>query len=209
MNDLDESENVIPAHEPLLVVISGPSGVGKDSAIACMIDRHLPFHFVVTTTTRSPRPDEIHGKDYFFISNDEFAELIENGELLEFALVYNDYKGIPKQQVRKALASHKDVVMRVDVQGAATIRALCPDALLIFLTTKDEMELEKRLQARKSETPEGIRLRIATARQELKRISEFDYVVLNTEGELNNAVDTIEAIIHSEHHRVHPRKVTL
>jgi len=195
--------------EPLLIVISGPSGVGKDTVLYHMKARQLPFHFVVTATTRPPRQDERHGIDYFFLSPDEFAEMIENDELLEYAIVYNDYKGIPKQQVRQALASGKDVIMRLDVQGAETIRKLCPDALLIFLTTQDEDELVRRLRDRKSETPEGINLRIATARQELKRIDLFDYIVVNREAQLNDTLDTILAIILAEHHRVHPRKVTL
>lgn len=199
-----------PYHrQPLLIVISGPSGVGKDTVIQRMKERKLPFHFVVTATTRSPRPNEVNGVDYFFVSHDEFAEMINQGELLEYAIVYNDYKGIPKQQVRQALESGQDVVMRVDVQGASTIRELCLDALMIFLTTQDEQEMVRRLIARKTETPEGLNLRIATARQELKRIVEFDYVVINREDQLDDAVDTILAIIQSEHHRVNPRKVTL
>ncbi len=196
-------------YQPLLIVISGPSGVGKDSVIQRMIARDLPFHFVVTATTRAPRPDERHGVDYFFFSRDDFAEMINQGELLEYAIVYNDYKGIPKTQVRQALASGKDVVMRVDVQGAATVRSLCPDALLIFLTTQNEEEMVDRLRLRMTETPEGLNLRIATARQELKRMSEFDYVVVNPQGQLDQTVDNILAIITAEHHRVHPRKVTL
>ncbi len=195
--------------EPLLVVISGPSGVGKDTVIQRMKERDLPFHFVVTATTRPPRPDEVHGVDYIFVSSDEFAEMIEMDELLEYAIVYNDYKGIPKEQVRQALASGKDVLMRIDVQGAATIRELSPEAVLIFLTTQDEDELVNRLKARKSETPEGLNLRIATARQELKRIDEFDYVVVNREDLLDETVDKILAIIQAEHQRVNPRKVTL
>jgi guanylate kinase len=199
-----------PFHrQPLLIVISGPSGVGKDTVIQRMKERKLPFHFVVTATTRPPRPNEVNGVDYFFVSHDEFAEMINQDELLEYAIVYNDYKGIPKQQVRQALESGKDVVMRIDVQGAATIRELSSDALMIFLTTQDEQEMVRRLSARKTETPEGLNLRIATARQELKRIVEFDYVVINREDQLDDAVDTILAIIHSEHHRVTPRKVTL
>ncbi|MGE5221752.1 MAG: guanylate kinase [Omnitrophica WOR_2 bacterium] len=199
-----------PFHrQPLLIVISGPSGVGKDTVIQRMKERKLPFHFVVTATTRPPRPNEVHGVDYYFVSHDEFAEMINQDELLEYAIVYNDYKGIPKQQVRQALESGKDVVMRIDVQGAATIRELSSDALMIFLTTQDEQEMVRRLSARKTETPEGLNLRIATARQELKRIVEFDYVVVNREDQLDDAVDTILAIIHSEHHRVTPRKVTL
>ena len=195
--------------EPLLIVISGPSGVGKDTVIQHMKERNLPFHFVVTATTRSPRETEVHGVDYFFLTSDEFAEMIEMDELLEYAIVYNDYKGIPKQQVREALASGKDVVMRIDVQGAATMRKLYPEALLIFLTTKDEEELANRLRARQSESSEKLKLRIATSRQELKRVEIFDYVVVNRESQLDETVDTIDAIIRAEHHRVHPRKVTL
>ncbi len=198
-----------PEHESLLVVISGPSGVGKDATIQAMKARKAAFHFVVTATTRPPRPEEQHGIDYFFVSHDEFAELIEQGELLEYAIVYNDYKGIPKQQVRDALDSGVDVIMRIDVQGAATIHELCPEAVLIFLTTQDEAELVNRLEARKSETREGLKLRIATARQELKRLGEFDYVVVNREGRLDETVDIILAIIRAEHHRVDPRRVTL
>ena len=195
--------------QPLLVVISGPSGVGKDTVIQRMKERGLPLHFVVTATTRPPRQNERHGVDYYFVSKDEFAGMIEKGELLEYAIVYNDYKGIPKENVRRAMASGKDVVMRIDVQGAATIHKLYPDALLIFLTTQDEDELENRLRTRKTESTEGLALRIATARQELRRIGEFDYVVVNGELHLDETVDTIAAIILAEHHRVQPRKVTL
>lgn len=195
--------------QPLLIVISGPSGVGKDTVLQRMKARDLPFHFVVTATTRPPRTEEVDGEDYIFVTSEQFAEMIEKGELLEYAIVYNDYKGIPKEQVRHALASGKDVIMRVDVQGAASVRKLSPDAILIFLTTQDEQELVRRLELRKTETPEGLKLRIATARQEFKRISEFDYVVVNRTNRLDEAVDTILAIIDAEHHSVNPRKVNL
>lgn len=195
--------------EPLLIVISGPSGAGKDTVIDLMKERGLPFHFVVTATTRRPRPTETHGVDYFFLSKDEFAEMIEQNELLEYAIVYNDFKGIPKQQVRDALKTGNDVIMRIDVQGASTIKSLCPGALLIFLTTQTEDELAERLRERRSETDDGLKLRIATARQEMKRIDMFDYVVINRDGHLNETVETILAIIRAEHHRVTPRKVTL
>ncbi len=206
-----ENEGQFQKHqpEPLLIVISGPSGVGKDTVVERMKTRGLPFHFVITSTTRPPRQEETHGIDYFFYSKDEFAEMIEKDELLEYAFVYNDFKGIPKFQVRQALASGKDVVMRLDVQGAATIRELCPEAVLIFLTTVDEEELVNRLQARKSEQPDELKLRIATARKELERVKEFDYVVMNRENKLDETVDAIEAIIQAEHHRVEQRKVTL
>ena len=193
----------------MLVVISGPSGAGKDTILQRMKERELPFHFVVTATTRPPRPGEVHGRDYFFISNDEFAEMIEKNELLEYAIVYNDYKGIPKQQVRDALASGKDVVMRLDVQGAAKVRSLSDGAVTIFITTGTEEELVERLRARKTETPEGLKLRIATARKELQRMREFDYCVINQDMALDDTVDRVMAIIEAEHSRVVPRVVSL
>jgi guanylate kinase len=195
--------------QPLLIVISGLSGAGKDSVLKEMQRRGLPIHFVVTATSRPPRPEEVDGKDYIFVSDDEFARMVENGEFLEYALVYNQYKGVPKSQVRQALASGKDVVMRVDVQGAATIRRKCPDAVLIFLTTQSEEELVNRLKSRRTETAEGLELRTNAARQECDRIGEYDYVVVNRDSQLQQTVDTIEAIIRAEHHRTHPRKVTL
>ena len=206
---MSEFELYLPHHEPLLIVISGPSGVGKDTIIQRMKERNLPFQFVVTATTRPPRSNEVNGRDYFFCSHDEFAEMIEKGELLEYAIVYNDYKGIPKAQVSNALASGKDVVMRLDVQGAATIRKLSPEALMIFLSPQDEAEMVNRLQERKTETPEGLKLRIATARQEMTHVNSFDYVVINRELHLDETVDTIISIIVAEHHKVKPRKVTL
>jgi guanylate kinase len=206
---MPEIEFNLPQPQPLLIVISGPSGVGKDTVIQRMIERNLPFHFVVTATTRPPRPNEVHGKDYFFYSHAQFAEMIKNGELLEHALVYNEYKGIPKAQVADALASGKDVVMRLDVQGAGTIRGLYPEALFIFISPQDEEEMVKRLVERKTETPEGTQLRIATARQEMTHVNSFDYVVINRELHLDETVDTIISIIVAEHHRVKQRKIAL
>ncbi len=199
-----------PHRPPLLIVISGPSGVGKDTVIQRMKERRLPFHFVVTATTRPPRAGETHGRDYFFVTKDEFAAMIESDELLEYAYVYNDYKGIPKQQVREALASGQDVIMRVDVQGAAKVRQLTgTGAALIFMTTLSEEELVQRLRDRKSESPEGLNLRIATARKELERMVEFDYCVVNQDMSLDDTVDRIMAIIEAEHSRVKPRMVNL
>ena len=195
--------------DPLLIVISGPSGVGKDSVIAELKERDLPLHFVITATSRPPRPDEEHGVDYFFVSEEEFEEMIERGDLLEYAVVYDQYKGIPKAQVREGLESGKHVVMRVDVQGAETVRNLVPDALLIFLTAQNEEELVSRLKNRETEDDESLRIRLQTVRQELKQMKWFDYVVINREGELEETVDVIEAIIEAEQHRVDPRSVEL
>ena len=205
----DPSEFYPHQHVPLLVVISGPSGVGKDSVLKGMKKRKVPFRFVVTATTRPPRTEEVHGVDYIFVSQSEFPRMIENGELLEYARVYDDYKGIPKDQVRQALDSGQDVVLRVDVQGADTIHKLCPDAVMIFITVEDEKEMEKRLKMRHTESEESVRLRIVTARKELQRIRDFDYLIVNQEARLDETVDKILAIMQAEHQRVTPRKVTL
>lgn len=197
------------AHAALLIVISGPSGAGKDTVVQRMQQRGLQFHFVTTATTRPRRPNEVHGKDYWFVSQEEFARMIERDELIEHALVYGDYKGVPREQVRKALQSGHDVVMRLDVQGAETVRQLVPEALLIFITTDSEEELISRLQERSTETSEALAIRIATTRQELKRVDAFDYVIVNHDDRLDHTVDVVQAIIEAEHHRVLQRKVNL
>lgn len=195
--------------QPLLIVISGPSGVGKDTVIDRMKERGLPFHFVVTANTRPRRPDEIDGVDYFFVSHEEFERMIENDELFEHAVVYEDLKGVPKHQVEEALNSGKDVIMRLDVQGAETVRAKCPEALLIFLSTRNEEELFERLKARRTETDESLSLRFDAALKEFDRLGSFDYYVVNAEHKLDETVDTIQSIIKSEHARTVPRKVSL
>ncbi len=195
--------------QPLLVVISGPSGVGKDTTLGRMKELGYPFHFVVTATTRPQRRGEVHGQDYYFVSTEEFTAMIEQGELLEHALVYGEYKGIPKSHVRQALVSGKDVIMRLDVQGAATIRQLVPDAVLIFLVAASEEELVRRLQARRTESPESLNKRITTTRQEMDQIANFDYVVVNRNSHLDDTVRQIAAIITAEKCRVKPRCIVL
>ncbi len=190
-------------------MVSGPSGVGKDSVIQALKRRNLPLHIVVTSTDRKPRPNEVDGVDYNFVSTERFEEMIRQGELIEHAVVYGDYKGIPKQQIRDAFATGKDVILRVDVQGAARLRQLFPEAVLIFLVPDDEAELVQRLTTRHSETPDSLQRRIETARQEMKKLPEFDYVVVNRDEQLETAVDKIVAIIEAEHHRVKQRKVSI
>lgn len=141
---------------PLLIVISGPSGIGKDAVVQALRVKNPNTHFVITMTSRLPRAEEQDGVDYFFVSRQEFEALIASGELLEHARVYSDYKGIPRQQVRQALNSGKDVIMRLDVQGAMTIRSLCPEAVLIFLTANSREEWIARLAGRCSES-RGVR----------------------------------------------------
>jgi guanylate kinase len=191
-----------------LIVISGPSGVGKDTVLQRMKDRMLPFYFVVTATTRKPRSNEVEGVDYFFVSHAVFARMIEQGELVEYAYVYNDYKGIPKSQIDNALASGKDVIMRLDVQGAASVRKMYKGALLIFLTTESEEDLVRRLEKRRSEKSDERDLRIAMARRELTRLDEFDYVLVNEEDQVDKTVDEIMCIVRTERHRTNPRKMS-
>jgi guanylate kinase len=194
---------------PLLVVLSGPSGVGKDATIQRMKERGYSCFFVVTATTRSRRPGEIDGVDYHFVSQATFTDLIERGELLEHALVYGQYKGIPKAGVRAALASGQDVMLRIDVQGAATIRALVPEAVTIFLTAESEDALVERLRRRKTEDPSQLEKRIETARGELRRAAEFKYRIINCECALDDTVDKVIAIVEAEKSRVDWKPVKL
>lgn len=179
--------------------------MGKDAVLQLLKRRQRSLFFVVTATSRAPRPGEVHGVDYFFVSDHEFEAMISAGELIEYALVYDQYKGVPKDQVRQALSSGKDVVMRVDVQGAARMRQVYPDALLVFLVPGSEAEWHRRLLERNTETPESLRLRVATAKQELESLKLFDYVVVNAQNRLDDTVDVIEHIIEAEHHRIPPR----
>jgi guanylate kinase len=194
---------------PMLVVLSGPSGVGKDTLLKRLKERGYDFAFVVTMTTRPRRENEVDGVDYIFVGKSEFADMMQQDELLEHSLVYGDYKGIPKQQVRDAMRSGKDVMMRIDVQGAAKIRAIVPNAVTIFLAPDSEAELERRLADRKTETPENLKIRIATAREEMKRVNEFDYIVVNHANHQDEAVNQIVAIVTAERCRLGRQPICL
>lgn len=207
IDEVDLSPYLHPS--PLVVVISGTSGAGKDVTIKRLKAMGHPFHFVVTATTRPPRADEVPGQDYIFCTLAEFERMIARHELLEHAVVYGDYKGIPKQQVRDALASGLDVILRVDVQGAARLRELLPEAVFIFLTASSEQELEARLRGRRTETEAEVQKRLATARAEMREISYFDYVVVNRDGELDATVNRILAIVQAEKCRTRQRRSTL
>ncbi len=183
---------------PLLVVISGPSGVGKDSVIDGLRQSDHAFEFVVTATDRPPRPGEVDGVDYHFVSTAEFERMIAEGELLEYAQVYDQHKGVPKRQALVALESGVDVLMRLDVQGAATIRERVPGAITIFLTASSAEELLSRLSRRATDSAEQIQQRFDTAVAEMARMPEFKYVVVNHEGRLDETVRTVEAILSAE-----------
>ncbi len=204
---LDELTRHQPENKQLLIVISGLSGSGKDSVVKGLKDRSLPFQFVVTATTRAMRPGEQEGVDYFFVSEAEFQKMIDTGELIEHARVYETFKGVPKRQVEAALKSGQDVVMRLDVQGAAKIRGMYPDAILIFVIPGNQQEWFARLKRRGTESDDVMQERIEKARWELDHLDYFDYVVVNAEGLLDETLKTISAIVLAEHHRVEWTKI--
>ena len=209
---MQETKKTDPYHReqpPLLIVISGPSGVGKDTVVHKMKERGLPIHFVVTATDREPRHNEVHGRDYYFYTTAEFERMIAEDELLEHAWVYGQHKGIPKAHVREALETGQDVVMRLDVQGAETVKRLIPSAITVFLLCESEEELVARLHERRTESEEALQRRLRRAHEEMDKIPDFDYVVYNHRCALDTTVDDVAAIIRAEHCRAVPERIRL
>ena len=183
---------------PLLVVVSGPSGVGKDAVFRYLKTPTKNWYFVITVTTRAPREDETNGVDYVFVDTEEFSSLKQSGQLLEFAPVYGNWYGTPREPIEIALSKGMDVLMKTDVQGASTIKQLIPESVMIFLTPPSMDELSRRLFLRQSESKEALRIRIEAAENEMSYIDDFDYSVVNETGRLDLAGQYIEAIIMSE-----------
>lgn len=194
---------------PLLIVISGPSGVGKDAVLDAMRRMRYPLYFAVTATTRPQRRGETAGRDYHFVSRSEFEQMVERRELLEWANVYGNLYGVPKRQVQQALAEGRDVVVKVDVQGAATIKNILSETVFIFVAPPSMSDLEERLKQRKTESGVDLELRMKTAQEEMGSLPLFDYVVVNHEGRVELAVSQIESIITAEKCRVKPRRIEL
>ena len=197
------------AGRPLLVILSGPSGAGKDTVLDGLRTLNRPWYFVVTATTRPSRSGERDGLDYIFLEGQTFQEMVENGEFLEYAEVYGNWYGVPRQQVRQAIGNGLDTILKIDVQGAATIKRLAPEAVFIFLTTESIEELQQRLELRATESAESLELRGHTASQEMERLTDFDYRVVNRDGYLDEAVACIDAIILAEKCRVPPRQISI
>jgi guanylate kinase len=202
-------EQMLPESHPLLIVLSGPSGVGKDAVIEELKRRNFPFHFVVTATTRPKRNGEEDGVNYWFYTIEEFDSLLKQGELLENAVVYGNFYGVPKHDVRSALKRGEDTIMRIDVQGAAHIKRVVPQAVFIFLAPPDFDALIKRLGNRNTENAESLQRRLDTYKEEMKAIPTFDYVVVNHEGQLQQTVDQLLAIITAEKLRTNSRFVNI
>ena len=194
---------------PLLVILSGPSGAGKDAVLNRMKKLGYPFEYITTVTTRSQRSNERNNVDYHFVSTEKFQEMIEHKQLLEWANVYGSWYGVPKQPVKQALDKGRDTIIKVDTQGAATIKKILPEAIFIFLVPPSIEELAERLKQRQTESPFNLALRLKTAEEELKQLPLFDYKVLNKQNEIDLAISHIEAIITAEKCRVNPRKIAL
>ena len=192
-----------------MIVLSGPSGAGKDAVLARMRESGYPLEYVTTVTTRPQRANERDNVDYHFISTEMFQKMIENKELLEWANVYGNMYGVPKQPVKQALDKGQDIMVKVDIQGAATIKKLLPQALLIFLMPSSLEDLTLRLKQRHTESPFNLALRLKTAEEEIKQLPLFDYLIVNKQGEIDLAVSQIKAIITAEKCRVTPREITL
>lgn len=191
---------------PLIVVISGPSGVGKDTLIERMSELGHDHHFTVTATTRAPRPGEKDGVNHHFLEKEEFINMIARDELLEWAEVYGNYYGVPKQQVRDALGRGQHVIMRVDVQGARRLRQLLPEALQIFVMPPSTSVLRSRLQERGVNSEEDMERRLDAAAKEVEESDEFDYCVINEEDRLDEAVRQVSEIFDKESRQIPPRK---
>jgi len=187
---------------PLLIVLSGPSGVGKDSILLRLQELGYPFHYTVTATTRPLRPGEVDGKDYYFVTEAWFERELARHGLLEHACVYGRHYGVPKAPVVTALAAGTDVILRTNVDGARSIRALAPGAVLIFVMPPSLEQLEDRLRRRQTDSDGDIDRRLSEVRAELGALDQFDYAVVNEEGGLDACVSTIAAIVQAEKCRV-------
>lgn len=193
----------------LLIILSGPSGVGKDAVLDIIKERQYPFHYVITATTRQKRAGEQQEIDYHFLSREQFHNMKEKGELLEWAEVYGNYYGVPREEVNRALTSGEDVILKTDVQGAATLKKIIPQAVFIFLMPPSMKTLEQRLKRRNSDAKETLALRLEKARAEIEKLPLFDYVITNREDRLDDIIAQLQAIISAEKCRVNPRKIAL
>jgi guanylate kinase len=195
--------------KPRVFIISGPSGVGKDSVIEELRKSFPDAQYVVTATTRPKRAGEIEGIHYIFLSNEEFVARMEQNDFLENALVYGNRYGVPRSPIVEGLEQGRDVIIKVDVKGAATLRRLIPNTISLFLTPESMPALLERLRDRKTDDPDVLMRRFTTATAELAEVEHFDYVVFNEDGKLDSAVEQICNIVAIEHHKVHQPEITV
>lgn len=184
----------------ILIVVSGFSGAGKGTIMRELLKRYEQYALSVSATTRAPREGEEEGKDYFFKTREAFERMIADDELVEYACYVNHYYGTPRAYVEETLSRGRDVILEIEIQGARKIRKQFPEAVLLFVTTRDAQVLKERLTKRGTESPEVIGQRLKRAAQESEGIEEYDYLVVNDELEV--CVEEIHAIIESEHRRI-------
>lgn len=190
------------ASKPRIYIISGPSGVGKDTVIEQLRETFPTAQYVVTATTRPMREGEIDGVHYIFLTKEEFLSRIDQNDFIENALVYENHYGVPRSPIVEGLEQGRDVIIKVDVKGAATLRRLVPNTISIFLAPESMEALYTRLRDRKTDDPEVLMRRFTTASTELAEVRHFDYVVFNEAGKLDTAVDQICSIVNVERARV-------
>ena len=195
----------------ILAIISGPSGVGKDTIIDALRDRQREpdYHYVVTCTTRGPRPGEVPGVSYQFLTPERFHQLHDAGELLEANEVHGNWYGTPRREVAEALAAGHDVILKIDVQGAQMVKERVPDALLVFIVPPSLEALFQRLRSRATETADELEIRQRNAAIELARQGDYDQVVVNDDGEVDRTAAEIEAIIEQEKRRNADRQIRI
>ncbi|MCI5997591.1 MAG: guanylate kinase [Peptoniphilaceae bacterium] len=187
-----------------LMVLSGPSGVGKGTVCEALLKENLDIKYSISATTRKKRPTEENGKNYFFYSIEEFEKMVEEGKMLEYAKVHGNYYGTPKDFVLKSIENGEVVILEIDVQGALQVKKNYPDASFVFLLPPDFQELRNRIVNRATEDEETINLRMKNAENEVKFINEYDYAVVNEE--VKDTVEKIKAIIQAERLKVVYRK---
>ncbi|HIY25676.1 MAG TPA: guanylate kinase [Candidatus Acutalibacter pullistercoris] len=188
-------------NEGLLVVISAPSGGGKGTILKELFAKDDNLVLSVSATTRSPRPGEEHGKQYYFLQKEEFEELISQGKMLEYAQYVGNYYGTPREPVEQWMAQGKDVVLEIEVQGGAQIKKLMPGCVSIFILPPSMEVLEKRLRDRGTEEDATVRKRLEKAREEIPHAKDYDYVVFN--DRLEDAVEDLRAILRAEKRKYH------
>ncbi|NLW16525.1 MAG: guanylate kinase [Firmicutes bacterium] len=186
----------------ILLVVSGPSGVGKGTICGQLLQELQDIQFSISVTTRAPRPNEQDGVNYYFITEDEFQSMRAAGELLEWAEVFGNYYGTPRKAVEKALDEGKDILLEIDIQGAVQVKAAFPECVLVFVWPPSYQELERRIRQRGTETPESLSRRLRKAKLEMSHVVNYDYVVVNQPGQVAAAVKEIEAILIAEKARV-------
>lgn len=205
----DSGDSFRVAESPLLVVLSGPSGVGKDTVIKEIKESGFDIHHVVTATTRVPRLGENDGRDYYFVSQDEFSRMIDENALLEYAEVHGNRYGTPLQEVRDAFARGKDALLKIDVQGGLQVKRRIPQAVFVFLAPPSLEELLARLQGRHTESSDELAQRTRDAHFEMAQRDAYDYVIVNQEYCVGAAADQLKCIVTAEKLRIHRQPIDL